>query len=222
MTHRSRHASLTRLVLIGLFAGVLGACGSGSDTNVEPGSLRDPSAFNETAPASFVARFDTSQGVFRVAVTRANAPLGADRFFNLVRKGWYDEARFFRVVSGFVAQFGLNGDPAVNAVWQSQRIPDDPVVLSNRRGFVTFATAGPDTRTTQLFVNLANNARLDGSGFAPFGQVIEGMDVVDALYAQYGETPNQTRIRDQGNAYLEANFPLLDFILSATVEAPAP
>lgn len=216
---------------------VLGGCSSGGGGGGEnpmplpdPSVLLDPSQFQETAPDVFTAQFNTSEGVFRVEVQRAWAPRGADRFFNLVRNGFYDDVRFFRVLSGFVAQFGLNGDPAVTAVWQSQQIPDDPVVQSNLREFVTFATGGPNTRTTQLFINFGNNAGLDAQGFAPFGRVVEGMDVVDALYAEYGEGPplgtgpDQARIRNEGNAYLDASFPLLDFIIDAVIvpESQAP
>jgi peptidyl-prolyl cis-trans isomerase A (cyclophilin A) len=226
-------------------AGLIGVCllavagcsssggGSGGENPIpppDPGVLLDPSQFQETAPDVFTAQFNTSQGVFRVEVQRAWAPRGADRFFNLVRNGFYDDVRFFRVLSGFVAQFGLNGDPAVTAVWQNQQIPDDPVVQSNLREFVTFATGGPNTRTTQLFINFGNNAGLDAQGFAPFGRVVEGMDVVDALYAEYGEGPplgtgpDQARIRNEGNAYLDASFPLLDFIIDAVIvpESQAP
>lgn len=190
----------------------------------DPGVLLDPSQFTQTAPEVFVARFDTSEGVFRVEVTRSSAPLGADRFFNLVRNGFYDEVRFFRVLPGFVTQFGLNGDPAVSAVWINQRIADDPVTQSNVMGTLSFATAGPGTRTTQVFINLVDNTGLDGSGFAPFGRVIEGMDVVQAFFSGYGEGPpsgagpNQGRIVNEGNAYLAAEFPDLDFILSGTIE----
>jgi len=213
------------LVLVGCSSGG-GGGGSGGDNPMpppDPGVLLDPSQFQETAPDVFTAQFNTSEGVFRVEVQRAWAPRGADRFFNLVRNGFYDEVRFFRVLSGFVAQFGINGDPAVSAVWREQRINDDPVVQSNQRGFVTFATAGPNTRTTQLFVNLGDNTGLDSQGFAPFGRVVEGMDVVDALYADYGDGPpfgsgpNQARIQSEGNAYLVAEFPELDFVLEAAI-----
>lgn len=180
--------------------------------------LLDPSLFNETAPETFVARFVTTRGTFRVEVERVNAPLGADRFFNLVRNGYYDEVRFFRVISGFVAQFGVNGDPAVNTVWQPQRIDDDPVVLSNVRGTLTFATGGPNTRTTQLFVNFGDNTFLDAQGFSPLGQIIEGMAVVDALFAAYGDSVDQGRLQREGNAYLDADFPDLDFVITATIE----
>ncbi len=208
-----------------LFALFLVACGSGGETNAAPPSiLLNPAAFNATAPASYIARFNTSQGMFRVEVTRAAAPLGADRFFNLVRNGYYNEVRFFRVLTGFVAQFGLHGSPSVNTAWRDQRIADDPVTQSNLRGTLTFATSGANSRTTQVFINLADNANLDSRGFAPFGRVITGMDVVDLFYADYGEGapagngPSQTRIQSEGNAYLKAGFPRLDFVLDAVIE----
>lgn len=197
--------------------------GGGPNAPATPAVLLDPSAFAETAPATFVARFNTSEGVFRVEVTRADAPLGADRFFNLVRNGYYDQVRFFRIVQNFVAQFGIHGDPAVNTVWRQQRINDDPVVKSNVRGTLTFATGGANTRTVQVFINLVDNGagtanNLDARGFAPFGRVIEGMAVVDALFSGYGESPEQQRIQNEGNAYLNASFPNLDFVLTAVIE----
>src|SRR6266550_859381 len=151
--------------------------------------FHDPAspAFATQAPDSFRARFTTSRGEFVIAVHRAWAPRGADRFYNLVRSGYYDGVRFFRVVSGFMVQFGIHGDPAVSAAWREQRIPDDPVRRTNLRSFVSFATAGPGTRTTQVFINFGSNDRLDAMGFAPFAQVVEGMDVVDRLYSGYGE-----------------------------------
>jgi peptidyl-prolyl cis-trans isomerase A (cyclophilin A) len=186
----------------------------------EPGpraALLDPSQAKAKAPATFRARFDTTRGVFVVAVTRAWAPLGADRFYNLVQAGFYDDAGFFRVVPGFVVQFGLNGDPNVNAAWEQARIADDPVKQTNAPGRIVFATAGPGTRTTQLFVNLGNNGRLDGMGFAPFGEVVSGMDVVQAIYAGYGQTPDQGLITMRGNGYLKGQFPRLDFIRKNTI-----
>lgn len=183
-------------------------------------------AMSEPAPATFRARFETSKGDFVIEVHRDWAPLGADRFYNLVKSGYYDGTRFFRVISGFMAQFGIHGDPRVSAAWRTARIPDDPVREHNTRGAVTFATAGPGTRTTQLFINYADNSRLDGMGFAPFGRVVDGMDVVDRLYAGYGEGapggrgPDQGRIAAEGNAYLEREFPELDQIRRATVIAP--
>jgi peptidyl-prolyl cis-trans isomerase A (cyclophilin A) len=190
--------------------------------------LMNPAALNETAPETFRAKFETSKGDFVVEVTRAWAPNGADRFYNLVKNGYYDEVRFFRVLGGanpFMAQFGIHGDPAVSAVWRGARIPDDPVKGSNTRGMVTFATAGPNTRTTQLFVNYKDNSFLDGQGFSPFGKVIEGMDVVDNLHAGYGEGaprgagPDQNKLQSEGNAYLVKEFPKLDHIKKATLLA---
>jgi peptidyl-prolyl cis-trans isomerase A (cyclophilin A) len=185
--------------------------------------LADPAApaVNRAAPEQYRVRFDTSKGPFVIEVRRDRAPRGADRFSNLVRAGFYDNARFFRVISGFMVQFGLSGDPAVDARWSEARIKDDPVRQSNTRGTVSFATSGPDSRTTQVFINFADNTGLDGSGFAPFGRVVEGMDVVDALYAGYGEGapagqgPSQASIRREGNAYLERSFPRLDFVKTA-------
>jgi peptidyl-prolyl cis-trans isomerase A (cyclophilin A) len=186
-------------------------------------SLNNPGALNAHAPAVYKAQFDTSKGAFVLEVHRDWAPNGADRFYNLVKNGFFDNARFFRVISGFMVQFGINGDPRISAVWQDANIKDDPVRQSNRRGYITFATAGPNTRTTQVFINFADNHALDSQGFAPFGRVISGMNVVDALYAGYGEGapqgagPNQERIQKQGNAYLTRDFPKLDYIKKATV-----
>ena len=182
-----------------------------------------PAARDEQAPAVYKARFDTSKGVFVVEVARAWAPRGADRFYTLVKSGFYDDVRFFRVISGFVAQFGINGDPAVNGRWRNARIPDDPVMQSNRRGTIAFATSGPNARTTQVFINVADNGNLDRLGFAPFGQVVNGMEVVDRLYAGYGEGapngrgPDQRRLQNEGNAYLAAAFPRLDYVRKATI-----
>jgi len=185
--------------------------------------LANPAALNEQAPASYKVKFDTSKGAFVVEVHRDWAPGGADRFYNLVKNGFFDNARFFRVISGFMVQFGINADPAVSAVWRNARIADDPVKVSNKRGMITFATAGPNTRTTQLFINYGDNARLDGQGFAPFGQVVSGMNVVDALYPGYGEGapagmgPEQGRVQTEGNAYLTREFPRLDYIKTTTI-----
>ena len=181
-----------------------------------PGSA----AMRAVAPESYRARFETSAGPFVVDVTRAAAPLGADRLYNLVRHGFYDGARFFRVVPGFVVQFGISGDTAVSVRWRDAVIRDDPVRRSNVRGTLTFATAGPHTRTTQLFVNYADNARLDAMGFAPVGVVVEGMDVVDRIFAGYGEQPDQGLIEARGTAYLAAQFPRLDSIARATIVSP--
>jgi peptidyl-prolyl cis-trans isomerase A (cyclophilin A) len=180
-------------------------------------ALLDPSKATAKAPASFRVRFETTRGSFVVAVTRAWAPVGADRFYNLVQAGFYDDAAFFRVVPGFVVQFGLNADPRVNAAWDAARIADDRVKETNRRGRITFATAGPDTRTTQLFISTGGNERLDQMGFAPFGEVVAGMSVVDAIHSGYGEMPDQGRITTEGNAYLRQQFPRLDFIRKVAV-----
>ena len=186
--------------------------------------LLNPASLNDTAPDSYRVNFDTSKGSFVVEVTRDWAPHGADRFYNLVKGGFYDECRFFRVISNFMVQFGLNGDPQVSTAWRSERLPADPVTESNRRGFITYAMGGsPDTRTTQVFINFRANTNLDAIGFAPFGEIVSGMDVVDDIYSGYGEGaprgngPDQGRINNEGNAYLEADFPRLDYINKATI-----
>ena len=180
-------------------------------------SLKNPASLKEQAPATYKASFDTSAGTFVVEVHRAWAPLGADRFYNLVKNGFFDNTRFFRVVSNFMVQFGLNGDPAVQAVWRSANLKDDPAKESNKKGYITFATAGPNTRTTQVFINYKDNGFLDSQGFAPFGQVVSGMDVVEKINSQYAEMPNQGRIQAEGNAYLTKEFPKLDFTKKATI-----
>lgn len=178
-----------------------------------------------TAPDSFTVRFETSAGDFTVLVRRAWAPNGADRFYNLVRHGFYDGVHFFRVLEGFVAQFGIHGDPEVSAAWRDATIPDDPVVAGNERGTLTFATRGANSRTTQLFINYRDNSQLDAMGFAPIGEVVEGMEVVDRLYAGYGEGlprgggPDQAKIQEEGNVYLETSFPRLDQVERATIVA---
>jgi peptidyl-prolyl cis-trans isomerase A (cyclophilin A) len=187
-------------------------------------SLANPPALNEQAPATYKVRFDTTRGPFVVEVTRAWAPRGADRFYNLVKNGFYDNVRFFRVISGFMVQFGINGDPAITANWRTAQIPDDPVTQSNTRGTITFAMAGPNTRTSQVFINFADNPRLDQPGFAPFGKVVSGMNVVDVLNAEYGEGaprgrgPDQSRLQSEGNDYLMKEYPRMDYIKKATIE----
>src|SRR3954470_24702990 len=188
------------------------------------GPLANPAALTETAPATYKARFDTSKGVFVVQVNRDWAPSGADRFYNLVKNGFFDNTRFFRVIPDFMVQFGINGDPKLSPAWRNAEIPDDAVKQSNKRGNITFATSGPNSRTTQVFINFKNNAGLDRQGFAPFGQIVTGMDVVDRLYGEYGEGapngrgPDQMRVQAEGNAYLTKDFPKLDFIRKATIE----
>ena len=215
MTRQSFVAGLTALALGTVTAGLL--------AQTDRSKLRNPLALTEQAPATFKANFDTTKGTFVIDVHRDWAPQGADRFYNLVKNGFYDDVRFFRVISGFMAQFGIHGDPAVAAAWRPAQIKDDPVKQSNKRGFVTFATAGPNTRTTQLFINFGDNAALDKQGFAPFGQITTGMDIVDKIYSAYGEGaprgkgPDQGRLQSEGNAYLEKEFPRLDYIKSATI-----
>lgn len=170
------------------------------------------------APELFRVKFDTSKGPFIVEAHRDWAPRGTDRFYELVKKNFYDGDRFFRVVPGFIVQFGINGKPDTMDYWRPLAIPDDSVKQSNTRGMVTFAHAGPATRTTQLFINYGDNsATLDGQGFAPFGKVVEGMQVVDSIYPGYGEEPDQNRIQVEGNEYLANHFPKLDYIKTARI-----
>ncbi len=187
-------------------------------------TLRNPGTLREQAPATYKVMFETSGGSFVVEVTRDWAPLGADRFYNLVKHGFYNDLRFFRVISNFMIQFGINGNPNLSALWRNAMIQDDPVKESNRRGYITYAMAGPNTRTTQVFINFRNNSNLDSQGFAPFGKVTSGMEVVDKLYSGYGEGapsgkgPAQGRIQTEGNTYLKKAFPRLDYIEQATIE----
>src|SRR6267378_2786835 len=221
--------SVSLMALTFVAAGAWGACKkSASPTKTAAGvpdfhRPADP-GFAEQAPDSFRVRFSTTKGDVVIVVHRAWAPHGADRFYNLVRSGFYDGVRFFRVIPGFMAQFGIHGDTGVTAAWRVRAIPDDPVRRTNGRGMVTYATAGPGTRTTQIFINYRDNNRLDASGFAPFGQVVEGMEVVDALYSGYGEGapngrgPEQYRLNVEGEKYLARQFPKLDKIRKAKVE----
>jgi peptidyl-prolyl cis-trans isomerase A (cyclophilin A) len=187
-------------------------------------NLASPASLKEQAPAVYRVDFDTSKGPFVIEVHREWAPIAADRFYNLVKNGFYNDARFFRVIEGFMVQFGINGDPKIAAAWREARLKDDPVRISNKRTFITFATAGPNTRTTQVFISYGDNHNLDGQGFAPFGQVVSGMKVVDSLYSGYGEGapgglgPEQGKLQAEGNAYLARSFPNLDYIKKATIE----
>ncbi|MBM3745422.1 MAG: peptidylprolyl isomerase [Acidobacteria bacterium] len=196
---------------------LLAGCG---DT---PPAARQALPAPETAPDSFRVKFETTKGDLVVQVRKAWAPEGAERFHQLVKRGFYDDARFFRVVKGFVVQFGISGDPKAQAEWRYAMLPDDPVKESNRKGTITYAMAGPRSRTTQVFINLADNTRLDQSGFAPFGQVVEGMDVVERFYSGYGDFPprgsgpDAQQIETRGNAYLEQRFPRLDYIIKARI-----
>lgn len=180
-------------------------------------SLMNPGSLRAKAPDIYKVQFTTTKGDIVIEIHRDWAPLGADRFYNLVRAGFFTDAAFFRVVPNFIVQFGLSANPAVNKVWQNTNFRDDPVKESNKRGTLTFATAGPNTRTTQLFINLKDNAPLDPQGFAPFGTVVEGMDLVDKIYPGYGERPDQGKITGEGKTYLDKNFPQLDRITAAKV-----
>ena len=214
--------------LIALTVALLGAaCQSdaGNSGGAASGLTKpDKSAIATPAPDSFKVAFETSKGNFTVMAHRAWAPRGVDRFYHLAQLGYFDDARFFRVLSGFMAQFGMNGNPRVTAAWEPLTIADDSVKQSNVRGMVTFAAGGaPDTRSTQLFINYADNRNLDGIRFAPIGQVVDGMSVVDSLYSGYGEGapdgagPSQDRIASEGNAYLRKSFPKLDYIKTARI-----
>jgi peptidyl-prolyl cis-trans isomerase A (cyclophilin A) len=186
-------------------------------------NLLDPTTMRASAPAVYVVRLDTTKGAIEIRVTKAWAPLGADRFYNLVRAGFFTDAAFFRTIKGFMAQFGIPARPEVNKVWANQNLKDDPVLQSNKRGFVTFANGGPNSRTTQIFIGMRDNSYLDPDHFAPFGEVIAGMDVVDMLYSGYGDSDAlHPGIDNQGKAFLDKNFPRLDRILKATIVPPAP
>jgi peptidyl-prolyl cis-trans isomerase A (cyclophilin A) len=209
--------------LAGIVLATVGLSAGQADLN-KVSKLTNPAALNAQAPATFKAEFDTSKGKFVIDAHRDWAPIGADRFYNLVKNGYYDDVRFFRVLDGFMAQFGMHGNPAVQRAWTSARLKDDPVKQGSKRGFVVFAHAGPNTRTTQLFINYRDNSSsLNSQGFAAFGEVTSGMDVVDTLYNGYGEGaprgrgPDQARIAAEGNAYLAKSFPKLDYIKTARI-----
>jgi peptidyl-prolyl cis-trans isomerase A (cyclophilin A) len=191
-------------------------------------ALLHPALLKDKAPDEYKVKFTTTKGDFVVAVNRAWAPIGADRFYNLVKHHFYDNASFFRVLPGFVVQFGISAYPPVSAAWKSADIKDDPVSQSNLRGYLVFATAGPNTRTTQVFVNLVDNKRLDSMGFAAFGQVTEGMNVVEMMYEGYGEGapqgagPDQDQMEKQGKPYLDKGWPKLDSIKTTTLLTTEP
>ncbi|HUP51629.1 MAG TPA: peptidylprolyl isomerase [Longimicrobiales bacterium] len=226
MTNRRAKTLPVLLVSLAFFAGCGGEGGAGGGGTPAGSPLLDPTsaAMTATAPDSYRVRFETTAGDFVVEVRRALSPNGADRFYNLVRNGYYEGVRFFRVIDGFMAQFGMHGDPQVTAAWRAAPIQDDPVAASNARGTVTFAMTGqPNSRTTQVFINYRDNSNLDAMGFAPFGEVVEGMDVIDQLHSGYGEGapngsgPSQAQIQAQGNEYLASEFPELDYIERATI-----
>jgi len=197
-----------------------------AEVAAQPRSLRNPAAFTETAPATYNVRFETSAGVFVAHVERAWAPKAADRFYNLVKNGFYDGVRFYRSVPNFMAQFGLHGEPVVNAVWSRQSFEPDPVKHSNKRMTLAFAMGGkPMTATTQVFLSFRDNSNLDALGFAAFADIVEGQDVAAKIFTGYGDMPQRGgkgpdtgRILKEGNAYLEKEFPKLDFIKKATIE----
>jgi len=188
--------------------------------------LLDPKgkAMTEKSPDQYKVKFKTTKGDVVIEVTRAWSPNGADRFYNLVQNGFFTDIAFFRVVEGFMAQFGISGDPALAARWSNSGMPDDPVKQSNKRGYITYAkTSNPNSRSTQMFINFGDNSFLDGQGFAPFGRVTEGMEVVDKLYNGYGDMPPRGNCPDQGtmvrsgNKYLKESFPKLDYLKSASI-----
>ena len=182
-------------------------------------ALKDPAQAKEQAPESFKVKFETTKGSFVVEVTRAWSPLGADRFYNLAKSGYFDGIRFFRVVPNFVVQFGIHGEPSVSSAWKDAKVQDDPVKESNKKGTITYAKAGPNTRTTQVFINLKDNGSLDAQGFSPFGRIVEGMEVVEKLNGEYGDsiTGLQGQIYAQGNVFLAQRAPNLDSIKTASL-----
>lgn len=197
---------------------------AGIALSAQTSRLADPSQLTESAPDVYRARFETSKGPFVIEVHREWAPLGADRFFNLVKNGFYDGTRFFRVRPGFMAQFGLNGDANIQGAWQRASLRDEPPMKNNTRGYVSFTKESlPNTRFTQIFINYTDNSYLDEQGFAPFGQVVTGMEVVDKLFAPARDNePDQRRILREGNAYLQKEFPQLDFVKKATIVRAGP
>lgn len=209
---------------------VVGAgCGPTDTASDTPPALAHPTdrAWSAQAPDAYLASVETSAGSFVIQVKRSWAPIGADRFYNLVRYGFYDGQRFTRVVPDFICQWGIAGDPAVSQAWRDSTIPDDPVVASNLRGRIAYAMTGPDTRSTQVYISLVDLERLDDQGFAPFGEVVEGMDVVDQIYSGYGEEAGggmrrgaQDPLFEGGNAYIDAHWPELDHIIRAHIVEP--
>ena len=224
---KTSRRDLLLLLMIVVAFGILAAPSSAAPADEEGDAspeLLDPSLATEPAPETFQVKLETTKGDILIDVVRKWAPNGADRFYNLVKIGYYDNTAFFRVIDGFMAQVGLHGDPEVTAAWSRAPIPDDPVKKSNTRGMVTFAMrSSPNSRTAQFFINFGDNSYLDKSGFAPIGKVVDGMKVVDSLYSGYGEGaprgkgPSQARLTQEGNAYLQAEFPKLDYIVHALI-----
>jgi peptidyl-prolyl cis-trans isomerase A (cyclophilin A) len=209
------------LISLSGWISIVPALAAEPETPANPGSesvKQEVSGWPEKAPDVFKVKFECSNGDILIEVHKEWAPLGVEHFYQLVREGFYDEARFFRVVPDFMVQFGMNADPEVTKKWSEKSLKDDPVKQKNTPGMVTYAKTGaPNSRTTQLFVNTGNNTFLDGQGFAPFGKVLEGLDVVRNIEAKYGERPDQMQIRLNGNAYLEKSFPDLDYIKKASL-----
>ena len=213
-------SSVSRRQFCGAVASAAVAGSVLTQTNVQA-LAQDKASKPEDIPETYQVKFDTSKGAVIIEVHRDWAPIGAARFYDSVKAGFYDDTRFFRVVPDFMVQFGINGDPKVQSKWRDAKIKDDAPKgknkQSNKRGFITFATSGPNSRTTQVFINFKTNAFLDGQGFTPFGEVIKGMEIVDKINSEYGERPDQGSIQSQGNAYLNKKFPNLDFINKATI-----
>lgn len=240
---KTRKMKVPLIPVLPLMLTLQAGCGGGADKAGDEGAgeepptpdvnvlLYYPDSLAETAPRNFRVRFETTKGEFTVEVDRAWAPHGADRFYNLVTNGYYDGVYFHRVMAGFMAQFGMHGEPQVQVRWAGANIQDDPVAVSNTRGTLTYAqTSRPNSRSTQLFINFRDNPGLDAQGFAPIGRVVEGMEVVDQLHSGYGDVansrnggdgPDTRNIGYEGNAYLEENFPELDHIISAALVDPA-
>lgn len=210
-----RHSLLLSVAGVALASVVV----AGQAANLERMSkLRNPAALKEQAPPIYKVNFDTSKGPIVIEVHREWAPLGADRFYNLVKNGFYDEVRFFRVVPNFMAQFGMNGNPAITKAWANVPLKDEPTKQTNKKGYVSYGRTGaPNSRTTQIFINFKDNSYLDAQGFAPFGQVVSGMENAEQITAQYGQKPSQAEITTSGNAYLNKQFPKLDYIKTATI-----
>lgn len=194
-----------------------------SKTAARPNPLLNPAALRAVAPPVFRVKFTTTKGDFVVEVTREWAPIGADRFYNLVRNRYFNDNAFFRIVPNFIVQFGMSPNPAVSTAWENANLKDEPVKHGNKKGTITFAqTPNPNTRSTQFFINLKDNDFLDSQNFSAFGTVTEGMEVASNLFSGYGEQPDQNRIRTEGKAYLDRSFPKLDLIKSTTIIFPAP
>jgi homoserine O-acetyltransferase len=218
---------LLAALLVVIAIGILGPCSDRTAPENPTAILLDPGhpSWSEAAPDTFAVRVETTRGRFVIEVVRAWAPIGADRFYHLVRNGFYDDARFHRVVPDFITQWGVSGRPEVDAVWYNRGMPDDPVVASNVRGTIAYAFTEPGTRATQVYINMIDNTRLDATGFAPFGRIVEGMAaVVDSIYSGYGEASgggvrggDQSRVVAEGNAYLDEFFPELDRLIQARI-----